>query len=77
MLKIPETKISEFLTMDKKTGKLFYLNNWEVSVVYFRYSCLPKHFNTPQKWIEREMIEQSLAIKCPDVNVWLAGLKNL
>jgi glutathione synthase len=77
MLRVSEREISKHLSMDQTTGKLFYLDDWEVSVVYFRYSCLPSHFDTPEKWKEREMIEQSRAIKCPDVDLWLSGLKNI
>jgi glutathione synthase len=77
MLRVSEKTISQYLTTDPTTGKLFYDGDREISVVYFRYSCIPKHFPTPEKWKEREMIEQSRAIKCPDVDLWLAGLKNM
>jgi hypothetical protein len=77
MLRVSEKHISDYLSMDETTGKLFYLKDREISVVYFRYSCIPKHFPTPEKWKEREMIEQSRAIKCPDVDLWIAGLKNI
>ena len=43
--------------------------------MYFRYSCLLKHFEREKDWKTREMIEVSRAVKCPSIDLQLAGIK--
>jgi len=33
--------------MEEKTGKLF-VDGKEIALVYFRYSCMPRHFTRPE-----------------------------
>ena len=68
---IDKYHFNELLSMDKETGKLYYCSKatpghrQEISVVYYRYSCLLSHFESEDDWKAREMIEMSQAIKCP------------
>ena len=46
-------------------------------MVYFRISYMPWHISKQEDWDAREMIEMSQAIKCPSIDLQIAGLKRL
>ena len=54
----------------------------EIGFVYFRTGYNDVHYKVPgtsewneERWTTREMLECSVAIKCPSVDVQLAGFK--
>ncbi|GAO49891.1 glutathione synthase [Saitoella complicata NRRL Y-17804] len=49
----------------------------EVSTVYFRAGYAPTDFPTQTEWDAREMLERSMAIKCPTLITHLAGAKKV
>eukprot|EP00411_Alexandrium_monilatum_P010516 CAMPEP_0175315674 /NCGR_PEP_ID=MMETSP0093-20121207/69018_1 /TAXON_ID=311494 /ORGANISM="Alexandrium monilatum, Strain CCMP3105" /LENGTH=460 /DNA_ID=CAMNT_0016612413 /DNA_START=1 /DNA_END=1381 /DNA_ORIENTATION=+ len=49
----------------------------EVSVAYFRAGYGPDDYPTEAEWEARELLEQSLAIKCPSVDYQLVGTKKV
>lgn len=44
-------------------------------MVYFRSGYDPKHYANEEEWNARLMIERSMAIKCPNIQVHLVGAK--
>ena len=52
-------------------------DDMEVAVVYYRHGFMPKHYKTDKDWQVRLDIERSKAIKCPTVNIQLAGTKKV
>lgn len=53
------------------------LGGMEASVVYFRAGYTPADYAGEDEWRGRELIERSLAIKCPSVAAQLAGTKKV
>lgn len=49
----------------------------EVSVVYYRAGYAPDDYPTDLEWTAREMMEDSLAAKCPSVAMQLVGTKKV
>ena len=64
------------LIYDEKTSKIFLKStNEEIALVYFRAGYIPDHYIDESCWNVREIIEKSLAIKCPTIRSQLAGCK--
>lgn len=57
-------------------GKMMFAGAY-VSVVYFRAGYQPSDYPTETEWAARRAIERSLAIKCPDIYLHLAGTKKV
>lgn len=53
------------------------VNNYTVSVVYYRCGYEPGQYHTKKEWNARLLIERSLAIKCPSIQYHLAGTKKV
>ena len=49
----------------------------EVSVAYFRAGYTPDDYPTAREWDARELIESSLAVKCPSIGYHLVGAKKV
>lgn len=49
----------------------------QVSVIYFRAGYAPTDYESERDWETREMLEKTLAIKCPTLGVHLAGTKKV
>lgn len=49
----------------------------EISVVYFRAGYTPTDYPSHQQYETRKKIERSKAIKCPSINLQLAGSKKI
>ncbi|KAJ1969327.1 Glutathione synthetase [Dispira parvispora] len=49
----------------------------EIAVAYYRSAYSPTDFRTEQDWQARALVEQSKAIKCPNVAYQLAGTKKI
>lgn len=49
----------------------------EISTVYFRAGYTPKDYPTPTQYQTRYVLESSVAIKCPSVQLQLAGGKKV
>uniref|UniRef100_A0A7S1RY77 Glutathione synthetase n=1 Tax=Alexandrium catenella TaxID=2925 RepID=A0A7S1RY77_ALECA len=64
-------------SLDAATGKLLLDGGMEISVVYFRAGYSPDDYPTEAEWEARELLERSLAIKCPSVDYQLAGTKKV
>jgi len=62
--------------MDAK-GRLCLANGNEVAVAYFRAGYSPDDYPTEQEWEARELLERSLAIKCPSIDYQLVGTKKV
>lgn len=45
--------------------------------MYFRHGYAPDHYPTEKEWEAREMIERSLAIKCPSIDYQIVGMKKV
>lgn len=63
--------------VDSSTGRLRLADGTEISVVYFRAGYSPDDYPTEAEWEARELLERSLAIKCPSVDYQLAGTKKV
>jgi glutathione synthetase len=59
------------------SGALILDDNKEISVVYFRAGYTPSDYPTEIQWKVRELIESSLAIKCPSIAYHLVGAKKV
>merc|ERR1712228_155871 len=53
----------------------FYIDDCFISCCYFRAGYSPKHYQSEKEWKARLMIEESLAIKCPNIEYQLIGSK--
>ncbi|XP_068997640.1 glutathione synthetase [Embiotoca jacksoni] len=65
-----------------KTGSLsqdkrLFVDGQEVAVVYYRNGYMPQNYISEQTWDARLLMEQSLAVKCPDISTHLAGTKKV
>ncbi|CAG0912678.1 unnamed protein product [Notodromas monacha] len=49
----------------------------EIAVVYFRTGYMPDLYSGEGDWEARLLLERSLAIKCPTINLHLAGTKKV
>ena len=63
--------------LDEETGQLLFGPNFIVSVVYFRAGYSPDDYPSEECWIARRLIEASMAIKCPNIALHLAGAKKI
>ncbi|KAL6426086.1 hypothetical protein ACFW04_008984 [Cataglyphis niger] len=53
------------------------VDDYIVSVVYYRCGYVPGQYHTKKEWDVRLLIERSLAIKCPSIQYHLAGTKKI
>lgn len=53
------------------------VDNYVVSVVYYRSGYEPGQYPSQKEWDVRLLIERSLAIKCPSIQYQLAGTKKV
>ncbi|XP_029664416.1 glutathione synthetase-like isoform X3 [Formica exsecta] len=53
------------------------VNDYIISVVYYRCGYEPNQYHTKKEWDARLLIERSLAIKCPSIQYHLAGTKKV
>ena len=60
-----------------KDGRLTLSDDLEASVVYFRAGYTPDDYQNEACWAARELIERSMAIKCPDITYHLVGTKKV
>ena len=58
------------------TGQLIF-RGCVVSVVYFRAGYSPDDYPTEDEWQARLLVEKSLAVKCPNIGLHLAGSKKV
>jgi len=63
--------------IDKKSGQLFFGPSFVASVVYFRAGYTPDDYPTEDEWTARTLIEKSLAVKCPNIGLHIAGSKKV
>lgn len=62
------------ILLDDKT---LVVNDKIISIVYFRAGYTPKDYPTYIEWDARMLIEQSNAIKCPNIFLQLSGAKKI
>jgi glutathione synthase len=56
---------------------IFFSDDYEVAVIYFRAGYEPGHYMSEKEWDARLMMERSTAIKCPSIYYHLAGTKKV
>lgn len=61
----------------KETGELIYKNKEEIAVVYYRSGYSPTQYKNEDDWKARTMLEKSLAIKTPSVDLQLLTFKKI
>ena len=74
------SEIYENCIVDEEGKLRLKLTMQEISVVYFRAGYTPSDYGTQSdspEWLAREIIEQSIAIKCPNIGFHLAGTKKV
>jgi glutathione synthase len=64
------------LILDTFTGKISY-NSLPISVVYYRTGYAPCDYSGEGDWAVKLKIEQSSAVKCPNIGYHLAGVKKV
>ena len=74
--------IRRTLTEIHENGKIaennsLFMDDFEVSVIYFRAGYEPNHYHSQNEWDARLMMERSRAIKCPSIHYHLAGTKKV
>lgn len=72
-------ELAKFTTRTKvdKESRRLYLDNDEVSVVYYRSGYSPSEYNNEAAWDARVLAETTMAIKCPSLLVQLSGAKKI
>lgn len=67
------------LAVTAKLGpnKELIVDDYIVSVVYYRCGYEPSQYDSNKEWVVRLLIERSLAIKCPSIQYHLAGTKKV
>lgn len=70
-------EILESGSVDPNSKELVLEGKFRVSVVYFRAGYSPKDYPTDKEWRARELLEESRAIKCPNIAYHLAGAKRI
>ncbi|KAK2722335.1 hypothetical protein QYM36_002763 [Artemia franciscana] len=70
------SKLHQYIKLSH-SNKNLYFEGVEVSVVYYRAGYEPDHYSCDSDWESRLLIERSNAIKCPSINLHLAGTKKV
>lgn len=73
---IHKVHLTDTMPVDPLSGRLLW-NDKEIAIVYYRTGYDPSDYVDQACWNLRLTIEQSRAIKCPDIAAHLAGLKKL
>jgi glutathione synthase len=76
MYRVTLADINDLTILDAKTNKLHYQNR-EVALVYFRAGYTPVDYPEQKQWDGLIKAETSLAIKCPNIQIHLAGTKKV
>lgn len=63
--------------IDSATSALIVDDVMEISLCYYRSGYTPNDYPTETQWQGRELIESSLAIKCPSIAYHLVGAKKV
>ncbi len=72
------TDLHRHVKLNQPTGDLSYGSNADkIAVVYFRAGYTPTDYPGDTEWQARKTIEQSSAIKCPNIAWQLAGTKKM
>lgn len=75
MIRLDFSQISTLIYLDSSSILRCTNNEVPISLVYYRAGYVPSDYPTEQEWKCREMIECSIAIKCPSINTQIVGLK--
>ncbi|XP_076231533.1 glutathione synthetase isoform X1 [Calliopsis andreniformis] len=77
-VKVIRRTLTQLSTIAKLGSKMELLvDNYIVSVVYYRSGYEPGQYHSSKEWEVRLLIERSLAIKCPTIQYHLAGTKKV
>ncbi|CAL7948958.1 unnamed protein product [Xylocopa violacea] len=77
-IKIIRRTLTQLVTTAKLNDeKELVVDNFIVSLVYYRCGYEPGQYHTKKEWEIRLLIERSLAIKCPTIQYHLAGTKKV
>jgi glutathione synthase len=74
-LRLTLSEISARATRDENTGALFIDGTREIALVYYRTGYQAEQYVNESAWNARTLMECSLAIKCPSIDVHLATFK--
>jgi glutathione synthase len=69
--------VHQFCRIDESSGQLYFGTTFVVSVVYFRAGYSPGDYPTEDEWSARSLLENSKAVKCPNIGLHLAGSKKV
>ncbi|XP_063902678.1 glutathione synthetase-like [Zophobas morio] len=69
--------LSDINSKAKLEDNFLFINDYEISVAYFRSGYNPEHYPTELEWNARRIIEKSQAISCPSVAYQLSGTKKV
>jgi len=69
--------VHQFCRIDESSGQLYFGTTYVVSVVYFRAGYSPGDYPTEDEWSARSLLENSKAVKCPNIGLHLAGSKKV
>lgn len=77
-IKVIRRSLTDISTTAKLgSNKELIVEDYIVSVVYYRCGYEPAQYHTEKEWDTRLLIERSLAIKCPSIQYHLAGTKKV
>ena len=65
------------LEIDNKGRKLLMIRGKEIGLVYYRNGFLETQHQSENEWKAREMLELSMAIKCPSIDGHLMTFKKI
>uniref|UniRef100_A0A7S3NG18 Glutathione synthetase n=1 Tax=Aureoumbra lagunensis TaxID=44058 RepID=A0A7S3NG18_9STRA len=77
LIRLSLAQIAQQAQIQEDQGCLILKNHLEVSVVYYRAGYSPNDYPTETEWSARQLIETSLAIKCPSAAYHLVGTKKV
>ncbi|KAF2068970.1 hypothetical protein CYY_009710 [Polysphondylium violaceum] len=64
-------------TIDENLNHCLKIDNYEISVTYFRAGYTPNDYHSQKDWDARLLIERSYSIKCPTISYHLVGAKKI
>ncbi|XP_046830342.1 glutathione synthetase-like isoform X1 [Vespa crabro] len=77
-IKVIRRTLTDMITISKLgTNKELIVEDYIVSVVYYRCGYEPGQYHTEKEWDIRLLIERSSAIKCPSIQYHLSGTKKV
>lgn len=70
-------EVQERGIIDESSNHCLKIDNYEISVTYFRAGYTPNDYHSQKEWDARLLIERSYSIKCPSIQYHLVGAKKI